>query len=208
MRESSLRWALGLGAIAAAVGVLAAFAGSRFLPSSGTMDINQAVFVLLVAGLFALLALGVSLGLAYYAGLRSEQHRPRAATPVDPDLDPTAERRDSALAGLIVMTLYWICTTLYGVLFGPHTSDSSGNLLIQRLITGVVLLLLGFGLGALGSRAPAARRLLDEISVVPPVAAVTMDRPTPGATNIPAAPSTTSTIESGSSTTPDASAGA
>jgi hypothetical protein len=97
------------------------------------------------------------------------------------------------------------------VLFGPHTSDSSGNLLIQRLITGVVLLLLGFGLGALGSRAPAARRLLDEISVAPPVAAVTMDRPTPGATNIPAAPSTlrtTSTIESGSSTTPDASAGA
>ena len=195
MRESSLRWALGLGGIAAFIGVLAAFAGNRVVPNSGNVDINSAVLLLLVAGLFALLALGIALGLAYYAGLRAEQDRPRATVAVDPDLDPAAARRDSALAGLIVMALYWVFTTLYGLLFGPHTNTagtSASSLLIQRIVIGIVFLLLGFGLGALGSRAPAARRLLDEIASAPPtppVPAAEFERTTLAAAD-PTAPAT------------------
>lgn len=188
MRAMSLRWALVLGGIAAVLGMLAAFVGTLVVPRSGLVDINHAVVVLLVAGITALLALAIALGLAYYAGLRVEQLRPRTSAQVDPDLDPAAERRDSALAGLIVMAIYWLATTLYGVISAPHTAGTdasgAGSLLVQRLVVGVVLLLLGFGLGALGSRAPAARRLLDEIAAAPPATLA----PSPAPPHMPAGP--------------------
>jgi hypothetical protein len=169
--SATLRWGLLLGAVAAALGVGGQALGFATLPSASSATIDNAVGALVIAGLLGLVAFFMALGLAYVAGIRVERERPRAAPSAEAALlDPAAANRGPGLAGLLVMALYGIATTIFGVVGGPHTtgpSDSS-SFLATHVVLALVYLAFGFGLGALGGRAPAARRLLDDIAKAPP----------------------------------------
>jgi hypothetical protein len=168
VREASLQWALRLGAIAGALGLVAQIVGGRLVPT-GYTSIDKVAIGLLLDGMLLLFTLGVALGLAYFAGLRAEQARPRKGEQIDLTLTWGGERRDSALAGAVVMALYWALGTLAGFLFAPRQPGAAGvtAFLNQHVVSALVDVLLGFGMGALGGRAPAARALLDEIAGKP-----------------------------------------
>lgn len=168
MRETSLRWGLGLGAVAAVVGIAAQLVAARFMPHGQPASFDVAIRYLIVAAPLVLLAVGLAVGLAYFAGLRAERDRP-SEPPRAPDAVPPwgGERRDSALAGTIVMAAYWLLTSLYALVLNMGGAVTFGSFLSQRLVQGILFLAFGYGMGALGGRAPAARRLLDSISVAP-----------------------------------------
>lgn len=172
MRESSLRWGLGMGIIAATLGVIAEVVGAQFLPHGNQATFDQAIKYVLIAGPLVLIALGVALGLAYFAGLRAERDRPPKPADEPPDAIPPwgGERRDSALAGVIVLGAYWLITMLYSLVLSLHANVTGiGSFIGQHIFQGIIYFLLGYGLGALGGRAPAARRLLDAIAIPPEV---------------------------------------
>lgn len=166
MRETSLRWGLGLGAVAAVLGILAQIVAAQFSPHGTAQPFEVVIRYLVIAAPLILLAFGIAVGLAYYAGLRAERDRP-PEPPRPPDAVPPwgGERRDSALAGTIVMAAYWVLTSLYALVLNMGGATTLGAFLSQRLTQGVLFLLFGFGMGALGGRAPAARKLLDSISI-------------------------------------------
>lgn len=189
MRESSLQWSLRLGAIAAVLGCAAQVIGGRLVPT-GQTGIDQVAVVLVIDGMLVLIALGVALGLAYFAGIRAERDRSADPGPRDVTLSWGGERRDSALAGGIVMLIYWALTTIAAFLFAPRLPGTAGisDFVTQHLIALILFVLFGLGMGALGGRAPAARNLLAEITRRPEAAeglAEPVDASTPGA-GIPA----------------------
>ncbi|HEX9057987.1 MAG TPA: hypothetical protein VF818_10695 [Ktedonobacterales bacterium] len=170
MRETSLRWGLGMGAIAATIGVIAQLVGSAFQPHSNRATFDQAIKYVLIAGPLVLIALGVALGLAYYAGLRAERDRPPKVSTSPDELPPWGgERRDSWLAGVIVMAAYWLITSLYTFVLTSRTPGFTlDGFLTQKLVQGLIFLAFGYGMGALGGRAPAAHSLLDSITIAAP----------------------------------------
>jgi hypothetical protein len=171
MRETSLRWGLGMGAIAATIGVIAQLVGSAFQPHSNRANFDQAIKYVLIAGPLVLIALGVAFGLAYYAGLRAERDRPpKVSTSKQDELPPWGgERRDSWLAGMIVMAAYWLITALYTFVLTSRTPGFTlDGFLGQKLVQGFIFLAFGYGMGALGGRAPAAHSLLDSITIATP----------------------------------------
>jgi hypothetical protein len=172
MSETSLRWALGMGALAAGIGLVVEFVTGWFQPPTNPTTVDREVQYVLVAGILLLLSLGVVLGLAYYAGVRAERDRPAMESSSFGD-----PHRESAWAGTIVMAAYWLVTTLQMLLTSARSGGSSaGGLVGQRLIIGLILLVFGYGLGALGGRAPAARGLLNDIATRPRA------QPTPAST--------------------------
>ena len=175
MGSASIRWGLILGAIAAALGTGAQLLGYALLPQSGGVPVDNAVGVLLITGLLGLLALALALGLAYFAGIRVERERPRTTRPAEATLlDPGVVNRGPGFAGLLVTALYWLVTTLVGIIGGAEHGGPAdpSSFLTTRALLGLVLLAFGFGLGALGGRSPAARSLLDELAKGPSIAAV------------------------------------
>ena len=164
MREATVRWALVLGAVAAALGAVAQLIGGLLVPRQGISSFNEIIRYLIVAIPIALLGFCLALGLAYLAGLQAERARPR--TPPSDELPRWGnERIESAVAGAIVMALFCVFSTLVAVLFNlrfPVTA--TGTLLGQRAVQTVLLVIVGYGMGALGARARAARTLLDEIA--------------------------------------------
>jgi len=164
MREMSLRWGLGLGAVAAVIGLGSQLLSGLLAPRGASTTFDQTFRYLLIAAPLALLTLGIALGLAYFAGLRAEHDRPPKEGAARPD-PLSDDRRDSALAGAIVMALYCLFTTFLAVLLDLRTPTISvSTLLGQRAIQAVLFVILGYGMGALGGRVPAVRSLLDEIS--------------------------------------------
>lgn len=183
MRQSSLRWGLIMGAAAAVGGLAAQLLGVRFNAASRA-DFNTNVTAILIFDIAVLVALGVALGLAYYTGIRVERERP--PTPVA-EIDPLrwgGERRDAALAGAIVMACFWFVTTFAAVLLGQYESGGLADYLTRRAIALVLFVVGGFGLGAWGARAPAARNLLDQIAVPPGAPRAADDRSPTAATAV------------------------
>lgn len=175
MSETSLRWGLGLGALAAGIGLAAQLVGGWFRPPTTPTTIDREVQYVIVAGTLTLAALGIALGLAYYAGLRSERDRLAGEWASFGD-----RRRESGWSGTIVMAAYWLITTLVILLAPHHSGDPSvGTLAGQRLVLGLIFLAFGHGLGMLGSRAPAARSLLDNIASRPRAGAAQLEELTP-----------------------------
>lgn len=181
MSETSLRWGLGMGALAAGIGLVALFVSGWFQPPTSPTTVDREVQYLLVAGMVLLISLGLVLGLAYYAGLRAERDRPAAE--LSSFGDP---HRESAWAGTIVMAAYWLVTTLLVLLAPHHQGDpSAGGVVGQRLILGLILLVFGYGLGAMGGRAPAARSLLNDIATRPRAQATPASTPLDDASPAP-----------------------
>jgi hypothetical protein len=168
MRDTSLRWGLGLGAVAAALGIVAQIIGSQLSPRPGSSSFDSLIRYLLIAGPLFLVVLGVALGLAYFAGLRSERDLPEDANAEEMKYQWGGPHRDSALSGTVVMACYWLITSMYNFVLNLRPGGQRvGDFLVQHAVQGIIYLLLGFGLGAMGGRAPAARRLLDEIAIAP-----------------------------------------
>lgn len=168
MVSAGLRWGLIFGAVAALLGAGAQALGYSLLSHAGQTD--SGVGALLITGFLALLALTIALGLAYVAGILVERDRPRTALTDEAKLlDPGMVNRGPGLAGLLVMALYWVVTTVIGVAAGSRLNGPTdpSSFLATRTVLGLVLLAFGFGLGALGGRSPAARSLLDEIAKGP-----------------------------------------
>jgi hypothetical protein len=175
MREASVRWALALGAVAAVIGAVAQLAGGLLVPRQGISSFSEVIRYLLVAIPVALLAFCLALGLAYLAGLQAERARPR--TPPSDELPRWGnERIESAFAGAIVMALFCVFSALVAVLMNLRVPTTpTGALLGQRAVQTTLLVIVGYGMGALGARGRAARTLLDEIAP----AATTPAAPTP-----------------------------
>lgn len=182
MREATTRWALGLGAVAALFGAAAQFIGGIFLPRQSVSSFSEILRYLLLALPIALLAFAAALALAYVAGLQTERARPRTP-PSDEPPRWGNERIESSFAGAIVMALFSVFSALVAVLLNlRYPTSSTGALLGQRAVQTTLLVILGFGMGALGARSRAARSLLDEIApAAAPGAAATPDAPTPPA---------------------------
>jgi hypothetical protein len=124
--------------------------------------------------MLALLALGITLGLAYYAGLQVERDRIRHLPEASATTALSASAQDrfgSLIAGLLVTFCWWFGTTLTGYLLPllPETKSSAADpsQFALHLIWGGFIAVIGVGLGGLGSRMVAARTLLDRIIVSP-----------------------------------------
>ncbi len=167
MRDAMLRWGLGMGLASAALGIFALLVGALFFPIPENSSADSVALAILVRGILALAALGIALGLAYYAGAQVERARVRTlpAVPADILLGTAQDRAGSLVAGLLVSFCWWFATTLTGYLLPllPETASSAAatSQLPQRLIWGVFIVAIGAGLGGLGARMSAARALLD-----------------------------------------------
>jgi hypothetical protein len=190
MRDSTLRWGLGMGLAGAALGIVTLVLGAFFLPIPQDSTAENVAAAILIRGILALLALGITLGLAYYAGLRVERDRVRSegVSASGSDTASFQERSGSLIAGFLVSFCWWFGTTLTGYLLPllPQTASSAASLsdFEQRVIWGVLVSIIGTGLGGLGSRTIAAGRLLDRIVVSPtattvPLASATYSTPAP-----------------------------
>jgi hypothetical protein len=167
MRDVSLRWGAGMGAAAAAIGVLARLIGLVLAPIPAYTTAETVVVSLAIQGFLTLGSIGAALALANYAGQRVERDRLALlalAAAEGQDAEPQAreDRSGSLLAGLYVMLCFWFVIALYNVM-GPPLQQGAGRQPLNvpvLLISGVIYALLGAGCGGLGGRSVAARQLL------------------------------------------------
>lgn len=179
MHELSERWTLTMAVIAAVAGVAALAIGAFVapIPSGGAQaQSSQVITAVFVRIFLALLALILAIALAYYSGYRIDAAVGVETLPPPPSADdwpppvviflrtPSA-RRDAVFSGAIVVSVYWLMTTLYIVALG-HTfgnigapAGSLGSYIAGRVGEGIVLALAGAGAGGLGARNAATRRL-------------------------------------------------
>jgi hypothetical protein len=192
MRDTSLRWGLGMGVLSAAIGTGALLLGALIEPFKQVTTADAVALALFIRGMLVLISLGLALGLAYYAGLRVARAYFQALTESADSLETTTNsaiaslfgstvlgtsqnRRYAVLAGGLTMFCFWLITSMY-IFVLPPTDQSvapQGNLLNfieTRLLLGFIFVLFGLGLGGLGGRAPAARLLLDRITMPRPPA--------------------------------------
>jgi len=163
-----------MGLASAALGIFALLIGAFFFPIPLSTTADAVAVAVLVRGTLALSALGITLGLAYYAGLRVERDRLRslpAAQTTDSQPATAQDRFGSLIAGLLVTFCWWFGTTLTGYLMPllPETASSAADpsQFEQRLVWGALIAIIGMGLGGLGSRTLAARALLERIVASP-----------------------------------------
>src|SRR5437868_1643130 len=124
-----LRWGGLLGALGAGLGVFAYLVGALLTPVSTKQNSGDVVIsVILIRGLFVLVALGVVLGLSYYGGWRVARERVGSV-----------DRGPSALAGAVVVLIYWFFTRLVGALVAfPPSSRLSAQDIGGQLLIGVL----------------------------------------------------------------------
>jgi hypothetical protein len=168
MRDMSLRWGFGLGAIAAAIGAMAQLLSAVFGPIPANTTADLLVIALLIQGVLSLVALGVMFAISYLAGQRTERDRQREYVLEGGEGTAAPDRSSAVLAGGVVAICYWFVTTLIQFLV-PATQQAATNrldvktFLIQRLIFGVFCVLLGAGMGGLGARSVVARQLMQSV---------------------------------------------
>lgn len=167
-REASLRWGGIIGGAGAALGVLSYLAGTILAPVNSThLSGDAAIVGVFVHVLLVLVILGLVLGLCYYAGMRIARDQ-LDATPTSGTETPTVDRAPAALGGAVAMLLYWFITTLYVYLFPPFGQrDGSLQALEGHVVLGVIFVIMGAGLGSMGARGAAARRLITRVIVAP-----------------------------------------
>ncbi len=168
MPESSLRWGGWLGALSAGLGVFAYFAGAFLTPLTSKVTTGEAVIpIVLIRGLFVLVALGVALGLAYYSGMRVGRDQLASSAPDGVSLASTGDRLPAVLSGGLVMVIYWLVTRFVGavIAFPPFTRLSVHDLGVN-VIAGLLFVCLGAGLGGIGARTASTSKLRESVIVV------------------------------------------
>lgn len=231
MRDTSLRWGLGMGVLSAALGTGALLLGAFIEPFKQVTTADAVALALFVRGMLVLISLGIALGLAYYAGLRvarayfqslaaaADSTETATNTAIASLLGSTAlgtslDRKYTVLAGGLTMFCFWLITSMYIFVLPPtnQTVSPQGDILSfveTRLLLGVIYVFFGLGLGGLGGRAPAARLLLDRLTLPGPSAAP-IAKP---ASTLPAAPASTqpepqpAAVHIAADTTPETAAG-
>lgn len=190
MRQETLRWGLMMGLIAAILGTLAFAIGALIAPLRLQTSAEAVAFAVFTRAMFALITLGISLGLAYYAGLRSERDLRRAnaaqaasgetsTQPAQPTTEvPWGERWNAVNTGGIVLLCFWIAATVGAYVFPlsqPGVAQAQNQALSNaelHLILLVIYVAAGAGAGGIGGRSYASRIVLDHIIVAPPSLAV------------------------------------
>ncbi|HLZ23114.1 MAG TPA: hypothetical protein VKQ30_13420 [Ktedonobacterales bacterium] len=185
MRDTSLRWGLGMGVLSAAAGTGALLLGALIEPFKHVTTADAVALAVFVRGMLVLISLGLALGLAYYGGLRVARTYFQSLTASADSTETTNTalasllgssvlgtsliRKYAVLAGGLTMFCYWLITSMYIFVLPPtdQTVTPRSNLLNfieTRVLLGVIYVIFGLGLGGLGGRAPAARLLLDRIA--------------------------------------------
>ena len=184
MRDMTLRWGLGMGVLAAAIGTGALLLGAVIAPFKQVTTADAIAIALFVRGILVLISLGIALGLSYYAGMRvahwyfqsllaSSDSTEATGTAIASMLGLPINRRYTVLAGGLTMFCFWLITSMYIFVLPPTDAASAPqthtlSFLETRLVLGIIYVLFGLGLGGLGGRAPAARLLLDRLAVPKP----------------------------------------
>ena len=186
MREETLRWGLLMGVIAAILGALAFAVGALLAPLRLYTSAEAVATAYFARGMLGFIALGVALGLAYYAGLRSERDMRQAlAAQAASDQAGVEAKQDRASmswgqrwnavnSGAIVMLCFWIASTICSYVFPlsqPGVPQPQNQALADaelHLILLVVYILFGAGVGGIGGRSYTSRVLLDRVIVMPP----------------------------------------
>ena len=186
MRQETLRWGILMGLLAAIFGTLAFAIGALIAPLRLYTSAEAVAFAYFARGMLGFIALGVALGLAYYAGLRSERdlRRERATQMTSGETGapatqvaaaaPWGERWNAVNTGAIVMLCYWIASTVCSYVFPltqpgvPQPQNQALTNAELHLILLIVYLLFGAGIGGIGGRSYASRLVLDRIIVMPP----------------------------------------
>ncbi len=175
-----------MGLIAAILGTLAFAIGALIAPLRLEMSAEAVAFAYFARGMLGFIALGIALGLAYYAGLRSERdmRRGRATQLASGETGAPTTRADAKLSwgeqwnavstGAIVMLCFWIAATVCSYVFPlsqPGVPQPQNQALANaelHLILLVVYIFFGAGAGGIGGRSYASRVVLDRIIVMPP----------------------------------------
>lgn len=172
-----------MGLIAAILGTLAFAIGALIAPLRLEMSAEAVAFAYFARGMLGFIALGVALGLAYYAGLRSERdvRHERAQQTGYGETDsktvakvPWGEQWNAVNTGAIVMLCFWIAATVCSYVFPlsqpgvPQLQDQAITNAELHLILLVVYVLFGAGAGGIGGRSYTSRLVLDRIIVAPP----------------------------------------
>jgi hypothetical protein len=149
------------------------------------MSPEAVAFAYFARGMLGFIALGIALGLAYYAGLRSERdmRSGRGAQPVSGEAGapathaaaqvPWGEQWNAANSGAIVMLCFWIAATACSYLFPlsqpgvPQPQNQALTNAELHLVLLVIYILFGAGAGGIGGRSYASRIVLDRI-IMPP----------------------------------------
>ncbi|MGZ6389284.1 MAG: hypothetical protein ACXWQZ_08475 [Ktedonobacterales bacterium] len=186
MRQETLRWGLTMGLIAAILGTVAFAIGALIAPLRLYTSAEAVAFAYFARGMLGFIALGIALGLAYYAGLRSERdvRRAGAAQPISGEAGmpttqaaakvPWGEQWNAANTGAIVMLCFWIAATACAYVFPlsqpgvPQPQNQALTNAELHLVLLVVYILFGAGAGGIGGRWYASRIVLDRIIVMPP----------------------------------------
>ncbi len=184
MHEVSWRQALTMSVFAAVEGVVALVLGAFVAPIAPHAEAVQIATAVFIRGFLALIALAVAGGLAYFAGYRIEASL--GPSDADPSLAVATSplvalfvtpgpRRDAFWAGAITLATYWLFTTIYIAALGNTVGgigvprNAIGSFALSRLAQGVALAVAGAGVGALGARNAATRRITRRIFEPAPV---------------------------------------
>ncbi len=185
MREETLRWGLMMGLIAAVLVTLAFATGALIAPLRLYTTAEAVAVAVFARAMFVLITLGIALGLAYYAGLRSERdlRSGRAPQPLSGEAGaqtaqaaaevPWGEKWNAALTGGIVLLCFWIAATACAYLFPlsqpgvPQLHNQALSNAELHLILLVVYVAAGAGAGGIGGRSYMSRIVLDRIVVMP-----------------------------------------
>lgn len=203
MRDILLRWGMGMGVLAAAVGTGALLLGALIEPIKQVTSADTLALAFFVRGMLVLISLGVALGLAYYAGVRvarayfqsliasADSAETATNTAIASLAGMPVNRRYTVLAGGLTMFCYWLITSMYIFVLPPADQSSAPRTDIlsfveTRLLFGFIYVVFGLGLGGLGGRVPAARLLLDRIALAKPALTTPLATPVATAAPVPA----------------------
>lgn len=175
-----------MGLIAAILGTLAFAIGALIAPLRLDTTAEALAFAVFSRAMLVLITLGISLGLAYYAGLRSERdvRRERAPQLTSGETGAPAtqaatkvswgERWNAVNTGGIILLCFWIAATVCSYVFPlsqpgvPQAQDQALANAELHLILLVIYVAAGAGAGGIGGRSYMSRVVLDRIIVAPP----------------------------------------
>lgn len=188
MRDTMLRWGIGMGVLAAAIGTGALLLGALIEPFKQVTTADTIAVAVFVRGMLVLISIGIALGLAYYAGIRvarahfqsliasADSPETATSTAIASLVGLPVNRRYTVLAGGLTMFCFWLITSMY-IFVLPPTDPASApqthtlSFLETRLVFGIIYVVFGLGLGGLGGRVPAARLLLERVALPGPARA-------------------------------------